>query len=107
MADLPNFQLPSSRVPGGGARQQFFETIKELPVGTKVKANVYLFAKLGKSRAGRGRDPDIIGVVKGYDELQLRVLIRWDHPDYKEAPADSRGNLEPLPPFYIDPVVEA
>lgn len=86
---------------------QFRETVRALPIGTKVKAGAVLLAQLAKSKAGRLRNPDIIGIVEEYDDLQLRVLVRWAHPDFKDDPVDHPGNLEPLAPFYLDLVEEA
>ena len=62
---------------------------------------IYCRLKLAKSRAGRPRDMGMVGIVEGYDDLQLRILVRWDHPDFKGIPV-SPGNLEPLPPYYLD-----
>jgi len=100
---IPVAKFSHSRCLGAPAIPRYYQGIAGRRQGERQRR---ARRAAGKVQVWPQRDMDMIGVVEGYDELQLRVLVRWDHPDFKDLPPDHRGNVEPLPPFYIDLVQE-
>lgn len=90
--------LPRSRQD----HELFIQERQVFPVGAKVRASEALHANLARSKnSGRARDPDMTGTVIGHNNGRLRVIVRWDHPEYADKP-DHPGCVEHLAARYLE-----
>lgn len=84
-------------------QELFRKEVQTFPVGTIVRASAALHSRLKQSRPGRARDKELTGKVIGLNDRQLRIIVRWDHPEYRDKRGHN-GCVEHLAGRYLEVV---